>query len=513
MVKSILSSLFILWLSACGSGSNQSAPLPSIASNAPTQGATMASASNIRFQSNSGGVTPFISFVTLTGSNWLSAVSVAYTIASKPGAASLPVNVSFSLETLYLRGYYSWGSNELTVPVFGLYAGYANNLSLAVMFADASVQTIPVVLTTAAYSDPNGIYDHPVINVHRAQGRALGFNFFALKSLLGTPVVIDTDGEIRWVGAGIASSESSILANNGFEIGDPIGSVVHRLELDGSLTTTPLFSTYTGFNHNLDLGRDGYLSEVATPANTGSTVSEFVDPRSSLPGFVREWDFAQILTDYMISQGDDATAFVRPSADWFHANSATFDATDNSLIVSSRENFLMKVDYDTGSIIWIFGDPTKYWYTFPSLRAKAITLSGGGLYPIGQHATSIRSDGLLMIMNDGYGSVNQPEGAPPGETRTYSAVSAYAIDLATRSAIEVFDFDYGQSIFSPICGSPYQSPDGSLLVDFATASNFNYARLVGLDPNKNVVFDFQYSTTECNSSWNAVPIYLDNMRF
>ena len=44
-------------------------------------------------------------------------------------------------------------------------------------------------------------------------------------------------------------------------------------------------------------------------------------------------------------------------------------------MVSSRENFVMKLDYHTGNIIWILWDPSKYWYTFPSLRAKALTLA------------------------------------------------------------------------------------------------------------------------------------------
>jgi hypothetical protein len=242
------------------------------------------------------------------------------------------------------------------LPVFGLYAGYSNNVSVGLAFNDASVQTIPLVLTTAAYSDPNGIYDRPVIIKQRAAGSALGFDFVALKSNLGTPVVVDTDGSIRWVGAGIAQSAVAILSDNGFEIGDQASTTVYRLELDGSVVTSPLISTiYTYFHHNLDLGRDGFLAEVATTANYGSTVSEFFartgSPRN-LQGFVREWDFAQLLSSYMLSQGDDPSAFVRPAVDWFHANAATYDPSDNSLIASSRENFLIKVDWDRAGSWW-----------------------------------------------------------------------------------------------------------------------------------------------------------------
>jgi hypothetical protein len=181
------------------------------------------------------------------------------------------------------------------------------------------------------------------------------------------------------------------------------------------------------------------------------------------------------------------------------------------VIVSSRENFVIKLDYKTGAISWILGDPAKYWYTFPSLRAKALTLAPGGLYPIGQHALSITSDGLLMLFNDGLGSLDQPAGAPAGETRTYSAVSAYSIDEASRTAQNAWNYDAGQAIYSQVCSSAYEAADKSILVDYAVADKATRAFLVGLDSNHNVVFEFEYPTLGCNTSWNARPITLDNL--
>jgi arylsulfate sulfotransferase len=399
----------------------------------------------------------------------------------------------------------------VVVPVFGLYAGYENSVSIQIAFTDASVQTIPLTLLTDGYTDPHGIYDHPVFIKKRAPGSTLGFDFFAMKSNLGTPVIVDTDGEIRWVGGpGTASGLASIFTDNGFVIGDQKSMATYRLELNGSFTeavlTTPNYSSY---NHNIDPGKVGFLANITTLTDVDSVISEFNYPA----GFGKEWDMGALLTAYMASHGDDPTKLVRPGVDWFHSNAATYDPRDNSVIVSSRENFLIKIDYDTGDIIWIFGDPTKYWYSFPSLRAKALTLASGGLYPIGQHATSITSDGLLMIFNDGYPSINQPPGEPAGALRTYSAVSAYAIDVATLTATEVWRFDYGQSIFSGICSSSYEAPGKTYLVDYAVADNDTRARLVGLDANLSVVFDFQYVSAPCQTSWNAVPEPLEQMIF
>ena len=275
------------------------------------------------------------------------------------------------------------------------------------------------------------------------------------------------------------------------------------------MTKTILQSpTVTTFHHNIDPGKQGFLVDVNTATNMESIGLEITGNGIVL----NTWDLGAILAAYMQANGDDPSTFVRPGVDWFHMNAMTYDPKDDSVIVSSRENFLIKLNYKTGNIIWIFGDPTKYWYTFPSLRVKALTLSGGGLYPIGQHAVSITSDGLVMVFNDGLGSANQPAGAPAGETRTYSAVSAYSIDATSGTAEEVWDFDYGQSIYSSVCSSAYEAPGKTYLIDYAVADNVTHARLVGLDSSHNVAFDFQYPTTGCMTSWNAVPIPLDNLR-
>src|SRR5271166_3665286 len=172
-----------LCLVGCGGGSSNVGSL----STAPAAAAlttSMATNSDIEFVSYSSGVTPFISFVKFAGSSLASVQSVSYTIQAKSGAISKPVNVSYSAAALRRRGYMPpQVSTELLLPVFGLYAGYINSVSVALDFVDGSQQIVPVILTTAAYADPKGIYDAPVIIKQRTAGSTLGFDFFALKSL------------------------------------------------------------------------------------------------------------------------------------------------------------------------------------------------------------------------------------------------------------------------------------------------------------------------------------------
>jgi arylsulfate sulfotransferase len=466
--------------------------------------------------SNSPGPSPFINMVHIRGSDLGGVTSVQYTIASKPGALSKPVHVSYTIAALQNRGYQADGT--LTVPVYGLYAGYTNQVSMELMRSNGDPVSFEVDITTDTYTDPTSIYGSPNMLMKRAAGGSLGFSFIYVKSNIESPVILDSDGEIRWTVPDITPSLSSAFVGDSFILGDSKNPIIYRLRMDGSYTQMTLPSTepedYIDFGHDIDYGKVGLFAEPDAMTGTVEDIESNVIEIHDYPGLVilNNWDLGAIISAYMTSQGDDAAAFVRPGKDWFHLNSAIYDPSDDSVIVSSRENFIIKLDYSTGAIKWILGDPTKYWYTFPSLRAKALTLNAGGLYPIGQHALSITPDGLLMIFNDGLGSSNQPTGEPAGQTRTYSAVSAYSIDPTAMTAQNVWNYDAGESIFSSVCSSAYQTTDGSMLVDYATADNISEAILVGLDPNQNVVFEYEYPTTGCNTSWNARPFPLDDLQ-
>ncbi|MGO4390602.1 aryl-sulfate sulfotransferase [Variovorax sp. M-6] len=465
------------------------------------------------------GVSPFIAFVDLKLQPPIAGqpTLVHYSVESKPGSVARPVNVNYAMSYLKRRGYASADGATVTVPVFGLYANYANVVHIDLQRPTGSQQDLRVEIPTAAYTDPNGIYDRPNILKSRTAGDSLSFDYFYMKSALGSPVVVDTDGQLRWVVPAKTGSFTSLFHGNRFIVGDGASLRLLRLELDG--TTNEAFlsaaTDLTNFHHNLDPGKVGLLAEMNAQRNgvaaVESTLAE-IDPDAGM--VLKQWDLADILSRFMQSHGDDPTSFVRPGVDWFHMNAATYDPSDDTLIVSSRENFVVKIDYASGDLVWILGDPTKYWHGFQSLAARSLTLGAGGLYPIGQHSVSITHDGLLQLFNDGQRSANQPAGAPAGEIRSYSAVSAYAIDAASRTAVEARRFDYGQSIYSAVCSSAYQAPVGaSMLISYAVADNATHARLVGLDESQNVAFDFEYATSECNTSWNAQPIPFEAMRF
>ena len=460
----------------------------------------------VQIVSQEAGVTPFIEMVTANLASPAALTSYQFTVVPKTGAHTRPISALYSSAALQARGFLNLDSNVITLPVFGLYQGRLNTVTLTFGFADGTSQTNTLSIQTAAFADA-----HTAVNVLTARSSdALSYDFFLLKAYgtSASPLIIDTDGELRWSGTSgnAAGSEASAFYQNGVYIG--LGTALVRMELDGAITLNHDLSGagVTGFHHNIDFGRDGLILDVVIPWAVESVNLE-VDASGNV---LHTWNLGMIIAAAMTAGGDNPAGFVQDPtlSDWFHNNCTAYRASDDSLLVSSRENFVIALDYDSGAIKWILGDATKHWYEYPSLRNYALTLAPGTLAPIGQHALSIVNDSLLLF-DDGYQSLDQ---VPAGISRTYSAPREYTIDTAGGVATEIWNYLDNQSIYSPVCSSVYVDAPGNYLIDYATAGPYLYTDLIGLAPDGTTVFDYQYAAPDtCATGWNAAIVHLENL--
>ena len=203
------------------------------------------------------------------------------------------------------------------------------------------------------------------------------------------------------------------------------------------------------------------------------------------------------------------------SQDRFHNNGAAYNRADDSLIVSSRENFVICVDYNTTAIKWILGDPTKKWHRFPSLRKFALTVAPGGLPPIGQHSPSLTYDLGLLVFDNGQNSQFQN---PPGVQREFASPRKYSLDLVNKVATEVWNFPMNQNIHCPFCSSVYEDAPHNYLIDYALVNGGlpgrpTFGQFIGLDANGEKIFYYQYPTVGCNTAYNSIPIHLESTKF
>jgi len=480
-------------------------------------GASQADDTTITITAQTAGATPFLSQLTLTSSDTTVIKSIQFTITPKPRSFTRPLSGTYSHDYLVSRGYLQPPSDEIFLPVYGLYDGYTNTVTLTYYFLDGSSKQDSTSITTDVFDDQGCGYKNPTVLQARTPTTDLSYDYIFVRSGCGnfSPIIIDTDRNLRWVST--FATPSALFAASTFFDGAAyvtLSSALSRVDLDGTVTLLADYGDIgvRNLHHNIDTGKTGLIIEADTDTYFESIFME-VD---SLDGTVlKTWNMADIISAAMIAGGDDPSQFVFPTPDdWFHNNAVTYNRADDSLIVSSRENFLICIDYETSAIKWILGDTTKKWHQFPSLAQFALALAPGSLPPIGQHAPSITYDQNLLLFDNGLNSLFQ---TPAGVLRNYASPRKYQLDLEARVATEVWNYEMNQSILTPICSSIYEDAPLNYLIDYAFVGGFgaaaNYAQLLGLGAAEETVFYYQYPTVFCNTAYNSIPIHLENTKF
>ena len=458
------------------------------------------------------GATPFISQVHLMASNSDVLQAIQFTIAPKSGSVTRPLSATYQRSYLLDRGYLIAGAADIYLPVWGLYAGLTNTVTLSYSFIDGSSKQDTTSITTNTFTD-NCEWGNPTVLQARTDDTTLSYDYILVKERCNSfsPSIIDTDSNLRWAGpAGIFNYTSGFFDNAAYQAAS---TLLYRLDLDGTVSELHDYSDIgvVLLHHNIDRGKSGLILDVDTTDQLESVNLE-VDAAGNV---LKRWDLAQIISDAMIAGGDDPSLFVYPSpTDWFHNNATSYNRADDTLIVSSRENFVIGLDYETGTIKWILGDPTKKWHQFPSLAAYTIAMASGSLPPIGQHAPSTTYDNDLLVFDNGFNSLFQ---MPPGDLRPYSSPRKYHLDFVTHTATEVWNYERDQSVISPICGSVYEDAPNNYLADYAYVGGFSaasqFAELLGLNAAGDKVFHYQYPTLSCNQAFNSIPLHLERISF
>ncbi len=475
--------------------------------------ATQADDTSIAIAGQNAGPTPFISQLTLTASDTNVIRSIQFRIAPKAGSVTRPLSGTYARNYLIDRGYLlPPPENAVFLPVYGLYDGFANEVILTYRFLDGSSKTETTTITTAAFSDPCG-YKSPTILQGRTGDTTLSYDYMMVNESCDTfaPAVIDTDGTLRWVGNAGISDVSGIFFDNAFFVAD--GATLNRIDLDGTVTLIHDYSDVgvVRIHHTIERGKTGLILEVDTEADFESTVME-VDTAGKV---LKTWSLADIISAAMLAKGDDPSLFVEPPADWFHNNSVAYNRADDSIAVSSRENFVICLDYESEAIKWILGDPTKHWHQLPSLAQYALALAPNSLPPVGQHSVSISYNQELLLFDNGVESLFQ---FPPGASRPYSSPRRYKLDLVADTATEVWNYEMDQSVSSSFCSSVYEDAPLNYLVDYALVNGLTddpkYAQLMGLNAAGKKVFYYQYGPVDqCVTAFNSIPLHLEATNF
>jgi arylsulfate sulfotransferase len=201
------------------------------------------------------GATPFISFVTVSLADPSALREVHFAIVPKPGSVTRPVTATYTADYLSQRSYVDHLGGSITIPVFGLYASFVNHVSITYGFRDGSSRNETITIATGAFEGPCGLGNPEVLQARTSA--TLSYDFLLVHSACrgGSPVVLDTDGNVRWAGvADVAQYTSEFFDNAVYQAN---GSQLLRTELDGTVTLLAEFGPLgvTHLDHNFDRGK------------------------------------------------------------------------------------------------------------------------------------------------------------------------------------------------------------------------------------------------------------------
>ena len=127
--------------------------------------------------------------------------------------------------------------------------------------------------------------------------------------------------------------------------------------------------------------------------------------------------------------------------DWTHGNGATYDARDDSVIVSLRHMAaLLKVDRASGEIKWILGEPDDWG----PLQSRCLTSLNLARWPYHGHNPRMTDRGTIMFFDNGTWGARPPRPPVPVH-ENFSRAVEYRVDEAAMTVEEVWASDREQS--------------------------------------------------------------------
>ncbi len=406
---------------------------------------------------------------------------------------------------------YEEENTNLSVPVLGLYPNKLNQVEVTLDYEGGQKKEIIEIQTDAL---PIYFPEISIITLDKERMEpgmhALDIHFANFGKYRSAPIMFDDRGDIRWFldlsfhGKMVAPFQilknGNIIApgrNDIYEF-DFLGKIVHQGKID---------SNY-GIHHDIlelpngDLlicvgAKDAYILKDGKEVLSDSDFIVHYDRKESM--VLKKWDLA----DHLDVDRDELNFF--RNGDWFHMNAIDFDTRDSTIIVSGRNQGLVKISWDD-KLKWIMA-PKQNWgrsgrkgkgyqtkpYLLTALNkegkpySKNVQLGNESAedfdFPWGPHSPLIMPNGNILVFDNGpfrnYNNQNN-----------YSRAVEYKINEADRTIQQVWEYgkSRGTRLFSSIVSDvDYLPSTNNILMTsgFITPSAIHQGKVVEISPKDN----------------------------
>lgn len=351
-------------------------------------------------------------------------------------------------------------STDHYLPIYGLYADRDNKVTISYKDGDQSV-TKDITITTDKLPDDMV----PPTEVKANKEKLANELYFFTPSSKGYTVAYDVNGDVRWYIDQQAPwkidrlDNGHLLLSTERLINQPYYTTgLYEMDLLGKVYTE--FSLPGGYHHDYFEMANGNLLVSSDDFNSDAgTVEDYIVELDRQTGeIVKKFDLKEVLNT------DDGKSENWSSYDWFHNNSVWYDEKTNVVILSGRhKDAVIAIDYDSGKLKWIIGDPTnwdeeyqKYFFT---------PVGDDFEWQWSQHAAMVTPEGYIFILDNGNNKSKVSDDYVPAEN-SYTRGVMYKIDTDKMTIEQVWQYgkERGSDFYSPYISDVDYLDDGHYIV-------------------------------------------------
>ena len=327
------------------------------------------------------------------------------------------------------------------LPIYGLYADTSNEVVIS--YGDVEKR---LEIKTEALPD-----DFIMPTSVEAQKSMLDNElYFFTPSSSGYTCAYDVNGDVRWYLTINALWEINRLSNGHLMVSTErlvnspyYMSGLYEMDLLGKIYTE--ISLEGGYHHDyFELPSGNLLVASNDFNNDDGTVEDYiVEVNRNTGDIVKTWDLKDVLNM------EDGKSENWTEYDWFHNNSVWYDEATNSITLSGRhQDAVINIDYDTGELNWIIGDPTNWSEEY---QKYFFTPVGDDFeWQWSQHAAMITPEGYVFILDNGNNKSKIESEYVPAED-SYTRGVMYKIDTDAMTIEQIWEYGKtrGSEFYSP----------------------------------------------------------------
>ena len=330
---------------------------------------------------------------------------------------------------------------EHYLPIYGLYPDRDN--TVVVEYGDVKKE---FTITTEALPDD---FILPT-SVDADKDELSNDLYFFTPSSGGYTCAYDVNGDVRWYLTINSIWEVNRLDNGHMMLSTErlVNSPYYMTGLYEMDMLGKIYKEYSlpgGYHHDYYEMPNGNLLVASDDFTSGDgTVEDYIVELDRETGeVVKTFDLKDILNM------EDGKSENWIEYDWFHNNSVWYDEETNSITLSGRhQDAVINIDYDSGDLNWIIGDPTNWSEEY---QKYFFTPVGDDFeWQWSQHAAMITPEGYVFIFDNGNNkSKNEDEYVPAEDS--YSRGVMYKIDTDKMTIEQVFEYgkERGSEFYSP----------------------------------------------------------------